>query len=1633
MLVQIKGVSQGSARFVSRTSVGKASITDYWYAKLDTTTTDVGNGVAIDSSGNVYVVGTRASTDVIVLKYNNTGSLVWQRKLSGASSTESGNGIAVDNLGNVYIVGTINNGVTDDILIAKYNTSGTLLWQTTLASANVEGGNGIAVDSSGNVYITGASNYVVLIAKFDTNGNILWQRSLGGAGSQYGTGIAVDNLSNVYIVGNTNNGDDLIIAKYDTSGTFKWQSEFYTNIGGSNDFSLGCAIAVDSSGNVYITGKTDSDLSDIIIAKYNGSLGTVLWQRKLSGASSTESGNGIAVDSSGNVYITGYTGTDIIIAKYDTNGNISPNGWKRTLASTGTDVGRGIAVDSSGTNVYITGSIDSDLLIARLPANGSIVNPTYTGKLKLIHSASSLTDSSLGFESTLSTLTSSTPTLNSFKCDLYSSDPALTSAIVASGVPVSSTSTLTPSTSIAVGILTTSSSDTAYGIAVDPSGNVYLNCEYNSRAMVAKYDKHGIVQWQRNFGNSFDRGRGIAVDSSGNVYACVDANNDTIIILKFNASGTIQWQRSLASCLVSSAQMISVDSSANVYVVATTTSNDIIIAKFNTNGVIQWQRRLTGSSTIDAGRGIAVDSSGNVYIIGSTGSYNAIIAKYNTNGTIQWQRTLAGAQGNGISIDSSGNVYITGVTQTINNILIAKYNTNGDIQWQRTLASADDEYGRAIATDSSGTNVYITGYTYNNGLNNNIVIAKYNSSGTLQWQRIFGRNESAQNNYGFGIAVDSFDNVYISGETNSTTTGKISYIKIPSDGGITGTYGVFSHTASTLTDSASTLTDSASTLTDSASVVVDAATVLTFSTTISPINSPITIQTLASAGTDSGNGIAIDSSGNYYITGNTGTDILIAKYNSSGVIQWQRTLASTGTDAGNGIAVDVSGNVYITGHTYSSSTPHILIAKYDTSGTLLWQTNLTSINQEYGNGIAVDSSGNVYITGSTNNIAVAYSSDAVIVKCNTLGVIQWQRKLVGTYDNYAYTIAVDSSGNAYIGGSDRETDGFNRDIHIIAKYNTSGTLLWQKKLDDGSANDTVKGIAVDSIGNVYITGTSNTNIDGSNQKILIAKYDTNGTLTWQRKLASTNSAIIDIGNAIAADSSGNAYITGNTDTDILIAKYDTNGNNTWQRKLAGAGTDVGNGIVIDSSSTNVYITGSTGTDIIIAKIPSGGGDVGTYGSVSFASTSLTSSTSTYTAGTSVLTDSAGPFIGGKNAWISTFGASGSSLESASGIALDSAKNIYTIGKTLHTSGTTDSLLVKYNNSGTMQWQRTLTGSNSNDSGNGIAIDSSDNIYTVGTTGSNANDIVISKYNTSGVIQWQAILGTSTAQVGFGIAVDSSSNVYISGYTNNGSNTDALIAKYNSSGTIQWQRTLNLGFIQGDFGYGIAVDSSANVYISGSGVYGNGSDTLVAKYDTNGNINNGWQRYMTGAASANAIAVDSSGNAFITGESGPNAILVAKYHTSGTLEWQRGLNSAGTDIGYGIAVDVSGNPYIIGKTGTDIIIAKYNGTTAAVVWQCTLTGASTTDIGTGIKVDGDYVYITGSTSTGAKSLIAKLPNDGSYTGTYGSFTYATSSLSETLPALANGSASWATGTPTLTSSLILSSTELNASSVNNYLR
>ena len=390
------------------------------------------------------------------------------------------------------------------------------------------------------------------------------------------------------------------------------------------------------------------------------------------------------------------------------------------------------------------------------------------------------------------------------------------------------------------------------------------------------------------------------------------------------------------------------------------------------------------------------------------------------------------------------------------------------------------------------------------------------------------------------------------------------------------------------------------------------------------------IASLGGTGIEYGHGVTHDSSGNVYFAGYTGSsgqggnDILVAKYNSSGTIEWQRTLGAGDNDKGVGVALDSSDNVYVAGLTRNPSTYRYeaLIAKYDTSGNIQWQRKLSPASgHAFFNGVGIDSSDNVYVSGRTNGAGQG-SYDFLTAKYNSSGAIQWQRTLGGTANevDQENAIAVDGSGNVYIGGYTNSSGGNGQSNMLLAKYDSDGNLDWQV-YQGANGFKGIEGIALDSSGDVYVVGESQENSSWSYYSLFVVKYNSSGSFQWQRRLHD-DSANTTQGRGITVDSSDNVYVTGysNTGAGAIIAKYNSSGTIEWQRYLTRSSSGVAEGydLSVDNSG-NLYVTGyqnivSSGLgdwDAFVAKLPTDGSGMGTYGNYLYTEGTLTETATSY--------------------------------------------------------------------------------------------------------------------------------------------------------------------------------------------------------------------------------------------------------------------------------------------------------------------------------------------------------------------------------------------------------------------------------------
>ncbi|MCI0338083.1 MAG: SBBP repeat-containing protein [Acidobacteria bacterium] len=321
-----------STLFVARPHA-QQNVEESWVREFNPTSSTglvTASAIATDNAGNVYVAGRKADTvsfsfpyqilyDYVTIKYDNNGNEQWVASFNGpGGSNDKIEAIVVDDSGNVYVTGESEApDETTNYITIKYNSGGASQW---VARYNGPRGNDsakdIAVDRQGNVYVTGKSFIAgfpspaaYLTIKYSSDGREQWTARYGGATSlaDEGWAIAVDDAGNVYVTGGswgTDTSLDYATVKYSADGSQQWVARYN---GPGSGVDVATAIAIDSSSNVYVTGFSNAagNNADYATIKYNSN-GAEQWVRRFNGTDNVgDVAKDLAVDAAGNVYVTG--------------------------------------------------------------------------------------------------------------------------------------------------------------------------------------------------------------------------------------------------------------------------------------------------------------------------------------------------------------------------------------------------------------------------------------------------------------------------------------------------------------------------------------------------------------------------------------------------------------------------------------------------------------------------------------------------------------------------------------------------------------------------------------------------------------------------------------------------------------------------------------------------------------------------------------------------------------------------------------------------------------------------------------------------------------------------------------------------------------------------------------------------------------------------------------------------------------------------------------------------------------------------------------------------------------------------------------------------------------------------------
>ena len=349
-----------------------------WVRQLGSSGADtLGNAIATDASGNVYVAGTTSGAlggttkaglkDAFLVKYGSDGAEQWARQVGSSGHETLGNALAVDSLGNPVVVGATSGALASrlsagnsDIFLVKFNSAGERAWTEQFGSLLADEANAVATDASGNVLVAGAASGIILpscpllaclhagasnlfVAKFDSEGTRLWAGELGSNKDDVAYALATNAAGDVLVVGsmagasldgNSNAGSpssEAFIVRYDSAG-----QKLGTRLFGTPQNEVASAVSINAAGTVAIAGTTAGNLYGTVAGPNDGFIGTFSASAAPRaghqfGSTGNDHVKGIATDATGNFFVVGgttgalngnsKTGTqDFFVAKFGPNG-----------------------------------------------------------------------------------------------------------------------------------------------------------------------------------------------------------------------------------------------------------------------------------------------------------------------------------------------------------------------------------------------------------------------------------------------------------------------------------------------------------------------------------------------------------------------------------------------------------------------------------------------------------------------------------------------------------------------------------------------------------------------------------------------------------------------------------------------------------------------------------------------------------------------------------------------------------------------------------------------------------------------------------------------------------------------------------------------------------------------------------------------------------------------------------------------------------------------------------------------------------------------------------------------------------------------------------------------------------------
>lgn len=919
-------------------------------------------------------------------------------------------------------------------------------------------------------------------------------------------------------------------------------------------------------------------------------------------------------------------------------------------------------------------------------------------------------------------------------------------------------------------------------------------------------------------------------------------------------------------------------------------------------------------------------------------------AAYAAGGDIIWQfgDAKAGKQeAKAAAIDSAGNIIITGFSNQSGSedFYTAKIKADGTtVLWSKTFDKAGGNDKAVAAAVDSFDNIVVTGYVWN-GVNYDFHTIKYQGSdGTVLWQHTFNSAING-NDYAVSIAVDSLNNIYIGGNSQGGNgADDCMIVKYVSAGPNPDGTPIWQKSYN------------------------------------GPANGHDRITSIT-AGAD---GVAVTGESQNSVPD---FDMLTVKYGLDSSFIWEKRKSASGDDKGEAVQMDLSGNVVSTGYTYNGSNRDIYIAKYNSSTSdVEWENNYDGGYNEEPSRIWMDAAGDFYITGHSFTIDGADDFFTARYRGSD-GIKLWSHTFNSENGNIdrATGIVGDDAGDLFVTGDTYNAGTGEYDLQTLKYARASGALLWHKNFNGPAGkDDRAAGIGVAASGEVIVAGWSDAWTAGaSDYDYYAVKYDA-GLLNAPTGLVAATVSSSEISLSWDDNSSN--------EDGFAIERKIGNLGAFEQINTVGAGVTIYNDTPLSADVKYFYRVRSYNS---------------TQGNSHFSNTAY--------AVTTIFTFST-------PSQVYAFAGEDAGDDYVSALAAGPDNNPVVTGYSFSLAGQFDYLTAKISRQNmTGLWSvRYDSDQNDTDVAKTIIVDDTNSVLVSGysnlysqQSGANTNDIYTIKYPSSGSAelwhdQYNGPAGDDDRSSVVDVSTDGNDNYVVVGYGRNVNwDDDIYVIKYSSDGTRLWAAVPYNGG-GNDYPAAVAFDSAGDIIVAGYTYNGANYDYLTRKYNgTNGAVI--WTDIYGGIGSGNdfarALALDSSGNAYVTGvvvtSSGNEDFHTMKYSgANGARLWGDGNNGMsfngvanGIDEAIGIKVDpVNGDIVVAGTTlagedNNELHVIRYQ-PDGPVAWQRTVNGPLTNEFAVAMAIDlSGNVHLTGDTinASGTDIISVQYDVDGTFLG------------------------------------------------------